>query len=1039
MDARILGPLEVHVDGEQVVLGGPRDRKLLAVLLLNPNLMVPSSSLYSAIWEDPPPTARQQIYNVIASLRRAFQAWPTGLKIVTSQAGYQLLIPEHDLDLIRFQLHVRQAKSAESNGHDSDAVKLLTDGLALWRGPLLAGLDGTYIAGAAHRLDEERLAATEKLIELRLQAGESAALIGDLVGLVADNPLRESLRQLLILALYRAGRQADALTEYDRTRRLLADELGLDPTPELRRLHEGILSGREGVGTGGPGTAGVVPPRPDSGGVSDEPLSIAPASRCFLPYRTKDFSGRVAEISNLMREARGEEVSTLVISAIDGMGGVGKTALAVHLAHELIQDYPDGQYFVDLQGFSHERDPVTAEVALDMLLLDSGVPAELVPADLTRKSARWRAQVAGKRILLLLDNALDASNVGPLIPGAPGIMVIVTSRRKLPGIEGAGRLSLNVLPTGDAVLLFTKVLGREIKVAERIHAEEVVTLCGHLPLAIRIAAARLRDRQSWRVSDLAELLRDHRRRISFLTVGDRSVQTVLNLSYRCLQPTHQLLFRRLSLHPGPDFDQYVAAALAGLDLDDAETSLEQLFDDNLLLQPAPGRYRFHDLVRDCATSLLNESDDASSIEAARSSLLDYYVRSANNWSAPLALEQFRFEPAVTYEPRHVIGCTSHQESLDQLRKEQRNLISAAEFAVANDRHDHAWQLVCSLQPLFKMNNYGGNALEMFLGALRSSRIVGNLKAESMSLDGAARTFASRRQNAEAGRFAAEAIGISRKLGDRPAELYQLIIAGIAKMRGCLLEEAYACFEQAVELAVDTSDDLAVLALENNIGVLCIDLGRYGEALDRFQRVLDVHRSAGDGAAEAAAWANRGLVLHRIRRYVDAAESLTIAIELASVHQDSDVEATARYGQSLAMRSIGRFDDSIAHGRSALAVARSAHLIEMECDALTAIGDTFLSTGDLRHARDTYQNANALADQHGLILCRGRIQEGLAHIHYAEGDLPSARAAWEHCLELYPKGAGELERVERHLDGLNDGDTVCVRCEVLVDDAAGFPV
>lgn len=574
---------------------GARQQKLLALLLLDAERVVTIERLVDELWETPPRSVRQQIHNAIARLRRTFASQRGGVRIDRTDAGYLLHPGDAWIDFRRFADRVRDAQRIEAEGQWPEAIQSLQLGLALWRGNALVGLDGAAVRRAAASLDEQRLTANERLMELRLRVGESISLIGELTRLVAEHPLRESPRVSLMQALHRAGRQGEALRTYDEARRVLAEELGLDPSPNLRKHHAAVLA-----------DAVDAVPEVEQRLVQGSDLRVA---RSYLPRGTSDFTGRTAELDALLECTRHAVPSTVVISVLDGMGGVGKTALAVQFGHLVAKDYPDGQYFLNLHGFSLRRSPVSSAEALEMLLRDSGVSAADIPSTLEGRSALWRSVTAGKKALLILDNAADAAHVRPLLPGTAGGLVVVTSRRKLTALEGALPMSLDVLPHNDAVALFTGIVGAD-RVEDAAGAvSTVVRMCGHQPLAIRIAASRLRDRTTWTVVDLVRRLGNQAQRSRFLEVDDRSVMAALKLSCRYLSREQQLVFRVLSLHPGGDFDSHTAAVLSELPLVDAESCLEALFDLNLIKQHEPGRFYFHDLVRDCSRQLMTEADD----------------------------------------------------------------------------------------------------------------------------------------------------------------------------------------------------------------------------------------------------------------------------------------------------------------------------------------------------------------------------------------------------------------------------------------------
>ena len=604
----LLGTQRVHVGARNLELSGPRQQRLLAVLALEANQPVSFSGVLDALWdEDPPDTAHRQVHNAVAALRRALG--PVRESIVTVGRGYRLDIAPETLDFRRFLLSVARARRAMSAGRRAEACTALSDGLALWQGPALAGLSGRAIRVAAAHLDEERLAATELLYGLRLEEGAGVEIIPALRKLVQEHPLRDRFREQLMLALYRAGRQAEALEVYEAGRVLLAEELGLDMRAEVRQLHGRIL--RADPTLDGPRSIRVLEPAlglaegDEDGAGSGQPdeaeHGAAPqpgGDRNFLPRDIPAFIGRADEYRRLVALGEdGARQSVPVVASVDGMAGVGKTALALRVAHSLAEHYPDGHFFIDLHGHTPGHDPLDPADALAQLLRDAGLRPDQVPQGLEQRSAAWRAVLATRRALTVVDNALDAEHARPLLPGSGGTMALITSRHKLSDLDADAAVSLEVLSDLDAVRLFEQIVGVERTAAEPGAVADVARLCGHLPLAIRIAASRLRHRRAWTVAHLAERLREGAWPLSDLVAGDRSVAGAFEISYRQLDHRQRLLFWRLGLHPGRDFDADGAAALCAVPRAEAEALLEELLDRNLLGQRVQGRYYLNDLIR----------------------------------------------------------------------------------------------------------------------------------------------------------------------------------------------------------------------------------------------------------------------------------------------------------------------------------------------------------------------------------------------------------------------------------------------------------
>jgi DNA-binding SARP family transcriptional activator len=580
------------------------------MLLLEANRVVSANQLIESMWDgEPPATVSRQLHNAIASIRRSFAS--AKHIVVKDGPGYRIQVDRHDIDVHRFTTMVARASAAAAAGRTTAAIELLEAALALWEGPALSGLNSSVLDIVADKLEEKRLSATEQLLGLRLNEGDAAALVPQLGELVSQNPLREETRRLLILALYRTGRKADALNIYENGRRLLRDEIGVDPSVHLRELHERIL--RDDLPnprqrpelanpvSGSNGQPAVAPTHNDGTGTN----------RSFLPYDTAHFTGRVNELRFLLASPRSATATTLGIVAIDGMAGVGKTTVAVRLAHQLAHQYPDGHFFIDLHGHTHGQDPLEPDAALERLLLDFGLPPAQIPWDSRQRAWRWRAEVAERRILVVLDNALDVKQIRPLLPGTGKAQVIITSQRRLAGLDGVTSHSLDVFSTADASALFTKIAGggrfagsagvdRTMNRPDAV--AEIVALCGHLPLAISIAASRFHNRPAWSLDHLILRLRDERQRLAELSLGDRSVATSFGVSYRNLSAGQRRLFCLLCIATplGEEFDANTAATLMDISVSEADRLLEELFDAHMLRQRTVGHYHIHGLLRDHA-------------------------------------------------------------------------------------------------------------------------------------------------------------------------------------------------------------------------------------------------------------------------------------------------------------------------------------------------------------------------------------------------------------------------------------------------------
>lgn len=527
----VLGPVRARRGGQVLPSGSPQQRALLAALLLRDGRTATAAELIDALWGDDPPSQALATVRTYASRLRKTLGQDT---LVSESGGYAVRIHRDALDLTHAQDLAAEAEKARSGGDRCQARTLINKLLGLWDGQALASVPGPYADNQRTSLEEWRLQLTETRLDLDLEVGCHAEAVSELTALTAAHPLRERLRELLMVALYRSGRQAEALAVYADTRRLLAEELGVDPRPELAQLQQRILQADEDLA------------RP-----ADEPAPApAPVRPAQLPATVPDFTGRASFVRELGDRVATSEGSVMAVSALAGIGGVGKTTLAVHVAHQARPHFPDGQLYVDLQGAgARVAEP---ETVLGSFLRALGTPDSAIPDSLDERAALYRSTLDGRRILILLDNAHDAAQIRPLLPGTAGCAALVTSRVRMVDLAGAHLVDLDVMSPEEALQLFTRIVGAERVNSEREAALDVVAACGFLPLAIRIAASRLAARRTWTVSVLAAKLADERRRLDELQAGDLAVKATFELGYGQLEPAQARAFRLLGLADGPD-------------------------------------------------------------------------------------------------------------------------------------------------------------------------------------------------------------------------------------------------------------------------------------------------------------------------------------------------------------------------------------------------------------------------------------------------------------------------------------------------------
>ncbi|MEV6162555.1 BTAD domain-containing putative transcriptional regulator [Streptomyces sp. NPDC052052] len=898
----VLGPLEAWLGGERLRLGGAIQERVLVMLLLEAGRVLPVSRLVAAAWdEEPPATAAHQVRKTIADLRRRIPGG--GGVLVTDGPGYRAVLGKRQLDLSEFDAAVREAAGA---GRPAEAVEKLGSALALWRGPVLSGQGGAVIAAAAVALDERRLMASEQLIELRLTLGHAAELIGEIRKLAAHYPLREALRGQLMRALYRTGRRAEALEEYQAVRVLLAEELGVDPGPHLTKVYEAIL--RE--------SPELLASEQELAPTVQGPAEAERPTPHDLPYDLPDFTGRERELRELMALARvAHGHGGMPIVAIDGMGGSGKTSLVVRAAHRLAVDYPDGQIHVDLRGYTPGEQSVTAMAALDVLLRAMGVPGERIPEDIAGRTALWRSTMGGKRVLLLLDNAVDVSAVLPLLPASPGCLVLVTSRVRLVDLDGAAWLSIGVMTPQESAVLVARTVGAARVAAEPEAAEELARLCGHLPLALRIATARFRNRPQWTMRYLADRLRDETRRMDELSLGERSVAATLRLSYQALDERCRTAFRLLALHPGGDLDPYAAGALLGMKVWDAEDILEVLLDAHLLQQPEIGIYSFHDLVRTFARGLRSASSQERDDQAV-TLLLDYYLARTDAACEQLFPGRVRRPTGLDRSPVEFPRDEGAGQAESWFRREHSTLFAVIALAVTHGHDRHAVWLARNFS--FQLNAHG--YLEEFAEASRTAvaaaRRLDDLALIGVSLTNLGVACWKLGDLTEGIEVAREGRDVARRLGDRHTEAHsESILGGYMSLYG-RFAEALVSLEQAIATGRELGsvrDEAECLTL---LSTLYEQWGHYEDALTSAQRAVALARQIGHHEIELVALTDLAFAHFGLSAFEEADRALACARELCEETREPGQRALALMLSALTAHQLGRTEQESAYAEQA---------------------------------------------------------------------------------------------------------------------------
>ncbi len=887
----LLGPLLVRRDETTVPIAAGKQRVLVAALLLNTEPALTPDGLAELLWPaGPPPSARVTVRNYVKRLRRALG--DDGRRLVATQSdGYLLRVPSSCLDTSRFEVMTAGGRQALRAGQHAEAAAALRAALALWRGRPLADVPcDQLVIQHGPRLEELRLQALEDRIEADLHCGRHAEVITDLQPLTAAEPLRERLHGLLMLALDRAGRRADALAAFQDARRVLIDEIGVEPGAELRRLHERILAGEPAL----------------ADGISARPAAAAPPVPHQLPAASAHFVGRQPELDRL---------DTMVpVTVIGGTAGVGKTALAIHWAHRAASQFPDGQLYLNLRGFSPDAAPASPGEGLGVLL-DALRPSVPIPSELDARMNLYRSLVAAKRLLIVLDNARDAGQVRPLLPGSLGSMVVITSRDWLAGLsatDGAQLITLNVLAKPEARALIAARIGRVRADGEPGAVEEIAELCGRLPLALAVAAAKVAARPAFSLGQLAAELRDPGARLDVLDAGEAlaSARSVISWSYASLTAPAAMMLRLLGLHPGPDAGVGAVASLAAVPAGQAHGMLAELARSNVVAETTAGRFGLHDLLRTYAREQAHAKEPAGHRQAAIHRMLNYYLHSAHAMSGRL----YPTRPSIILAPLQAgvlpAGLAAYQQAWAWGEAEAAVLRGMVTLAPEAGLPEHAWQLVWAFETFLTRCGRWDLLNDLQRLALQTARGAGDTTGEAHASCGLgwARVlqgyYGSGREHLD------RAARLFSLLGDASGEARAHVRTGDAFWRQGRLAEARQSAERALDLFRACDDQAGQAGALNNIGLLHIHLGAYQHGLSCCQQSRVMFRALGYRRGEANALdsmgeAYRGLgraadatacfqqSLSAVRELGDQVSQAEILVHLAAVRQDDGNVRAAR--------------------------------------------------------------------------------------------------------------------------------------------------
>jgi DNA-binding SARP family transcriptional activator/tetratricopeptide (TPR) repeat protein len=1011
----LLGPLMVQVDGLELPVMSAKQRSVLAALGLPPGQVLSADTLSRVLWDaELPPGAVVTVRSYVKRLRQSLGP-VAGARVVTRTPGYLLNVDEGEVDVLTFRRLCEHGGRAARAGDWSRAADLLGQALALWRGSPLADVGSEVLhREQVPQLEQLRLQALESRMSARLNLGQHNRLIPELQALVAAHPFREAFHGQFMTALYRAGQQSEALAAYQRARDMLVAELGVEPGEKLRRLHHDILAGDPGA----PRAPGEAPERVVNG--QGRRSHVVPRQ---LPAVAPHFAGReaaLAELDSLL--LGGPDGAVTVITAVGGMAGVGKTALATRWAHRVADRFPDGQLYVNLRGFDPLGAPVEPAAAVRGFLESLGVSAERIPADVEAQAGLYRSLLAGRRVLVVLDNARDETQVRPLLPGSPSCLVLVTSRTRLTGLaaaEGARLVSLDVLSEAEAREMLAARLGAARVAAEPAAVAELVVACGRLPLALVIVAARAAERPEFPLADLVAELREG---LDALETGDAatSVQDVFGWSYRQLEVPEARLFRRLGLQPGHDISAHAAARLADLPVRRARELLRALARNGLLSEPQTGRYVFHDLLRVYAARQAETVDSGARRRAALTRLFDDYLAMAGAAMNTLAPGERDYRPGVGATDADAPSVGTAGAARNWLDAERANLVAAAGHAARNGWPGHAIRLASILFRYLHDGSHYPDMLAVYTSALDAARLTGDLVAQADAIRRRCGIDFRQGRYQQAIDQLELVLPIYRDAGEQMGHSRALTNLGLVLRATGRYHEAQSRHEQAVSLARAAGDRYAEAFASDSLGNTLCRLGRYEEAAGYHQRAIALYNQLGESVMEAFVLDNLGEVRQRQGRLAEAADCHQRALAI-------NREVGCRFGEASALNSLGgdlygqgHHELAVDHHRQALVLFREEGHPAGQAAALSGLGDVLAATGHPEQARIEYEQALALAGEVSDRRQEARAHDRLARAYLATRDTGRARNHWEKALGHYAEmGFPEADEVRSALAGLRE--------------------
>jgi DNA-binding SARP family transcriptional activator len=949
VEYRILGPLEVSDGAALLSLGGTRQQIVLATLLLSANRVVSMDRLVAAIYgESAPATARSQVQIAISGLRRIFSevgdfSGVGDRVIATHPHGYIMRIETPQLDSLRFAELVAAARASRDAGQPDQAVASYREALRLWRGPALAGLDADIIRLAATHLDEQRSLSNEDRISLELKLGRHHEMVGELTELIEEHPFRERIRGQLMLALYRCGRTADALATYRDARRIMIDELGLEPDETLRQLERDILASSPVLDLAS-GTQG--PP----------PVAQLTVPR-LLPPDIANFTGRekqVEEISQRLAPTDGAVQLAVPIVWMSGKGGIGKSTIAVHAAHAIAPSFPDGQLFADLH---RATGPVPPAKVLERFLRTLGMPGSQIPETLEERAEAYRALLSGRNVLVVLDDAASEGQVVPLIPGSPSSAVIVTSRTRLAGLSGAAHIDVDVFDADKSVELLASIAGPERVAAQPAAALEIAELCGYLPLAIRIAGARLSALQHWTIQHLADRLAVETRRLDELKYGDMAIRANISISYEGVSEQARRLLRLLGMLDMPSFAEWMPAALLDASPFDAQDYLDELVTAQLIEAAGAhrGQYRFHALIRLFAVEHLAAEEPP----AARSAALQRVISALVNLAEEAQRRSGDYVPAVkvadcwTLPDQLVLRLI--REPMAWFEAERATLMSVVRQAAEAGLSGLCWRLALSAVTLYEAKSYLDDWRETHEIALEAARKAKDVLGQAMMIysTGALHLVEHRFERARQD-FAAAATIFTEIADERGIALVTRHFGFLDRMNGQLADAARH-YERALSIFRASADHVTTAHVLHGLACVHLERGQLDKAGELLTEALGLAQQAGSSRVEAQMQHRMGEANLRAGENDLASDRLVRA--LARVQDDGDLLGEAHVLRDLGVARARQGEHASAHAALERAVMLAHALGDRIVEARALLG-----MSELALARDDPGQAVTLAER-----------------------------------------------------------------------------